>query len=674
MTTRLELLRKKFANGAARLNVERLIQRVFGKFHAAEKIFSSRRVEETAEIFYRLRYVLGGIFFLLCVISEVHGSSISIYAHIFGHRELDAVLLGHSRPIRSDEWLVFTPFAFAQYFTNFALISDIVRAAPTNMFMIYGQAVEHLAMIFRPAQLGYMFLDQGSGLAFFWVSRLVVLFLISFEFAQKILSAKRSVSLLYAVMVTFSPLAQWWWAVNFIAEILAAGQGVVVCWKMYFDLQTSRKRFLAAAGFLWCAGIYILSMYPAWQVPFGWTFLLCMIAATVASDNVSQVLRRDKIFWLVGVIVMLAPICHVLYISRDVIEVIRATEYPGSRFVLGGGFPMMIHMLYGVSAVLPFHSIDPTGITNDCEAATFFSAAPFGLIIFALVTIRRRQFDLLMTSLVVLSGVIAFWEAIGFPAWLAKISMMGMTTDNRARIVLDFAQMLILFRGLSLIELNFSRVEKIFTAGAISIVGAIFVYRFVPDWLGAKTFLALTAFNFAAIYLFAGRLTNLRVGILIVMMLLIGATINPIAHGVDVIYKLPVGQKISEIVARDKSNWLVEDDSIVRNSLPIMFGAPTVNCTNTYPVLDRWRKLDPTGKDFKLYNRYAHIEIIFDSGATNFDIHLDKTILTLNPADLPKLDVRYILSPHGDLEKFSTAAVKINKLFADAGTFIYKVN
>ena len=92
MTTRLELLRKKFSNGAARLNVERLIQRVSEKFHAAEKIFSSRRVEETAEIFYRLRYVLGGIFFLLCVILEVHGSSISIYAHIFGHRELDADL------------------------------------------------------------------------------------------------------------------------------------------------------------------------------------------------------------------------------------------------------------------------------------------------------------------------------------------------------------------------------------------------------------------------------------------------------------------------------------------------------------------------------------------------------------------------------------------------------
>ncbi len=653
---------------------KRLLKRAQKKFHAAEEILSSRRVEETAEIFYRLRYVLGGIFFLLCVILEVHGSSISIYAHIMGHRELDADLLGHFRPIRSDEWIVFTPFAFAQYFADFALINDIVRAAPTNMFMIYGQAVEHLAMIFRPAQLGYMFLDQGSGLAFFWVSRLVVLFLVSLEFARKILSAKRSVSLLYAVMVTFSPLAQWWWSVNFIAEILAAGQGVVVCWKMYFDLQASRQRFLAATGFLWCAGIYILSMYPAWQVPFGWTFLLCMIAATVDSNGVLKILRRDKFFWLVGVIVMLAPICHVLYISRDVIEIIRATEYPGSRFILGGGLNAWIHMLYGVSAVLPFHSIDPTGITNDCEAATFFSAAPLGLIIFALVTVKRRQFDLLMTLLVVLSGVFMFWEAIGFPAWLCKITMLGMSIEYRTRIVLDFAQMLILFRGLSLLELNFSRSEKIFAAGAISIVGAILAYQFIPDWLGAKKILALTAFNFAAIYLLAGRLTNLRVGILIAMMLLIGATINPIACGVDVIYKLPVGQKISEIVARDKSFWLVEDDGIIRNDFPIMFGAPTINSVNIYPALDRWKKLDPTGKYFKLYNRYAHIKIIFDSGATRFDIHLDTTTLLLNPADLPKLDVRYILSPHGDLEKFSTAAVKITKFYEDAGSYIYRVN
>ena len=188
------------------IKIKLLIQTVQEKIYAAEDIFSSRKVTEAAENFYRLRYVLGGIFLLLCVLLEIHGSSIGIYTKIFDKPELDINLLGKFRGIRSDEWLVFTPFAFSQYFTNFSMISDIVRGTATNMFIVYGQAVHHLAMIYRPAQIGYLFLDQGSGLAFFWVSRLVVLFLVSFEFAKKILNVNRRLSLLYAVMVTFSPL------------------------------------------------------------------------------------------------------------------------------------------------------------------------------------------------------------------------------------------------------------------------------------------------------------------------------------------------------------------------------------------------------------------------------------------------------------------------------------
>ena len=650
------------------------LKSVVKKFDAVEKFFSSRAVESVAEIFYRLRFFIGAIFLLLCVLLEVHGSSISIYAQILGHPELDINLLGKFRVIRSDEWIVFTPFAFAQYFTDFAMISDVIRGTATNVFVVYGQAVHHLAMIFRPAQLGYLFLDQGSGLAFYWVSRLVVLFIISFEFAQKILNAKKFLSLLYAVMVTFSPLAQWWWSINSIAEILAAGQGVVVCWKLYL-MQNDTRRFFFAAGFLWCAGIFILSIYPAWQVPFGWTFLLCLIAATKDFPGVLKIFYRDKIFWLIGLIVMLAPICHALYISRDVIEITRATEYPGSRFVLGGGFPITTHLLYGVSMLLPFRDIDPVGITNNCEAATFFSAAPLGLIIFFVATFKRRQLDLLMTLLFGLSCVFALWEVFGFPAWLAKITMMGMTTDNRTRIVLDFVQMLILFRGLSLIELNFSRAEKIFSASAISIAGTFLACNLLGEWMGAGKIFCMTAFVFVTTFLFAGRLTNLRVGILIAMMILIGATVNPIAHGVDCIYKIPVGEKISEIVRNDKSLWLVEDDGIVRNDFPIMFGAPTINSVNVYPVLDRWKKIDPNGANFKIYNRYAHITITLTKSATTFSMTRgDMFELALNPVDLLRLNVRYIFSPHADLEKFSTPAVKITKLFDDAGSYIYVVD
>lgn len=652
--------------------LKRLLETLAKNFYVVEKIFSSRDLEELAGIFYRLRYVLGGIFFLLCVLFEIHGSSIGMYGRFLDHPELQSIIAGVPRQIRFDEWAVFTPFAFSQYFTNFSMVSDIVRAAPTNMFMAYGQAVWHPAMIFRPALIGYLFLDQGSGLAFFWMGRLIVLLLISFEFARMILQVNKKLCVLYAIMVTFSPLAQWWWSVNSIAEILATGQGLVLCWKFYLNEQT-RKRFLYAAGFLWCAGIYAFGLYPAWQVPFGWLFLFCLIAVSVGQVNVFKSLWHDKIFWLAGMIVTFAPIAHAVYSSWDMIEIMRATEYPGKRFDLGGSMSPIFQMFYGVSSLLPICNTESSGAANNCEAATFFSMAPLGLIVFIYATIRRNRFDLLMTLLVVLSGLFMLWENFGVPAWLAKITLMYSATDNRVRVVIDLIQMMILFRGLSLIELNFSRAEKIFLAGTISIVGTALTCDFFGEWMSAVKIFSMTIFVFTAIYLFTSKLTNLRVGILCLMMLFMGATINPVVHGVDCVYKIPVGEKIAEIVREDKSNWLVEDE-VSLSDFPIMFGAPTVNSVNMYPLLERWEKFDPTGSRRSEYNCYACIAITLTSGKTEFS-NIGLIIkMSLNSADLSKLDVRYIFSRNGDLEKFSTAAVKIIKLYEDAGSYIYKVN
>ena len=221
------------------------------------------------EKIFKYRWVAGFILIFVCTVFEVHGSSIGIYADILQHPELSDIILGKYRPIRSDEWLVFTPFAFSQYFTNFSVISDIVRAAPTNMFIVYGQAVFHPAIIFRPFQIGYLFFAQGSGLAFFWMGRQIILFLISLEFAKFILKCDKKFSVLYAIMISFSPLAQWWWSVNSIAEILIAGQGVVIFWKLYLDNETLFQRYIYAIFFLWFAGIFIFGIYPAWQVSFG---------------------------------------------------------------------------------------------------------------------------------------------------------------------------------------------------------------------------------------------------------------------------------------------------------------------------------------------------------------------------------------------------------------------
>lgn len=204
----------------------------------------------------------------------------------------------------------------------------------------------------------------------------------------------------------------------------------------------------------------------------------------------------------------------------------------------------------------------------------------------------------------------------------------------------------------------------------------------MPAWFGFMKFFAVAAFVSLSTFLIISPLNNFRTIIFVLMMLLIGATINPINFGVDVIFKMPVGQKISEIVQTEvaagekKSLWIVENDGVWINDFPIMFGAPTINSVNVYPVLDRWKKIDPDRKNFVRYNRYANIIITLSSEPTEFiDMELlDHCKIKLNVGDLKKLEAGYILSRSGDLEKFSTAAVKIIKLYEDAGSYIYKVN
>ncbi|MBR6013590.1 MAG: hypothetical protein IK062_07405 [Selenomonadaceae bacterium] len=650
------------------------------------------------ENLFSKRWTIGGILILLSVIFEIHGSSISIYADMLLHPELSDVILGKYRGVRSDEWLVFTPFAFSQYFNNFGFISDIVRAAPTNMFMTYGQAVWHPAMIFRPAQIGYLFFDQGSGLAFFWTSRCVILFLISFEFARLILKTETKLSIIYAIMIAFSPLAQWWWAVNSIAEILAAGQGVVVCWKIYLEQEENRKRFLYAAGFLWCTGVYILAIYPAWQVSFGYVFLACLIAVSLRQSNVLKILWHDKFFWIVGFAIMLAPIIHVIYISRDMIELQMATEYPGKRFTTGGNLPVSLLLeylaAYGASAILPFKDIWDT--TNNCELASFFSMTPLGFLMFFYLRFKLKQKDFLMTALFIITILFCIWEITNIPDWLAKFSFMGYATDNRVRSAIDFAQLVMVFRGLILMKNFPSPSIRLITATIIAILPLVAVHLFLPDGFNIQENFLIFVFVALSVFLFLSPMNKKIFTTLSLMMLIIGVTVNPINKGVDVIYKMPVGQKISEIVQQDKNSlWIVEDDDVMLNDFPIMFGAPTINSVNVYPMLERWEKFninetnkitdypavkpwknfDPDREDFKDYNKYAHIVIILQNDKpTNFYFPFtDSFKVYLNPNDLKKLEVKYIFSRHDNLEKFSTPQFKIQKIYDDAGSFIYNV-
>ena len=156
------------------------------------------------------------------------------------------------------------------------------------------------------------------------------------------------------------------------------------------------------------------------------------------------------------------------------------------------------------------------------------------------------------------------------------------------------------------------------------------------------------------------------------MMITIGATVNPVASGVECIFEITAGQKIAEIAKRDKSAWIVVQ---APENFPIMFGAPTINCTNIYPELERWKKFDESGENFKIYNRYANMQINLQNSPTEFImLGVDCLRINLNVDDLPKISVKYIFSSNDSLENFSTEKVRIKKIYSDRNAFIYEIN
>ncbi len=100
-------------------------------------------------------------------------------------------------------------------------------------------------------------------------------------------------------------------------------------------------------------------------------------------------------------------------------------------------------------------------------------------------------------------------------------------------------------------------------------------------------------------------------------------------------------------------------------NMGIMAGAPTVNSTNVYPAMERWKLLDPEGDRQEVYNRYAHIKVkIKAQGKAEFKMDSpDLITVTMTIADAKKLGVKYIITQN-DLSQYGCDKVDSQGQFA----------
>ena len=269
------------------------------------------------DFIYLKRFYICIAVFIVCIIFKLNGSSIGMWNRFIDLDTKEGVILGISRGIRSDEWATFSPMMFSQYFDGFKYYSDIIRADSTDVFMVYGLPVMNFLQIFRPFQLGFLFLGISYGLSFFWYGRLIALFIVTFEFMMILTKGKKKnignkyLSFIGAIIVSLSPIIQWWFAVNGIVEIFFFGELALILLYKYLNCSNIKYRFLYLLLMVFCAIGYILVLYPSWQIPMFYVFLSLAIWIILENKNIFKFGKKDLYSVIVALIIFISILIYI---------------------------------------------------------------------------------------------------------------------------------------------------------------------------------------------------------------------------------------------------------------------------------------------------------------------------------------------------------------------------
>ncbi|MCD8045511.1 MAG: TMEM199/VMA12 family vacuolar ATPase assembly factor [Clostridiales bacterium] len=616
---------------------------------------------------------------IFAIVFELSGSSIGMWQSWVSDPSITdtGIIFGQTRSIRSDEWAVFTPMSLSQYYDGFAVFGNIFRGTTTDMSVIYGQPVMEWSIIFRPFLIGYLFLSPARGMAFWWAGKLVFLVLVSFEFGMLITERRKLLSLVYALMMAFAPVVQWWFGTNSFPEMLIYGQGVVLCVAAYMRTEKYWKRILCALGFVWAGGAYLLVLYPAWQIPFFWVFFIAVVWVLIDNWRTFRFNPKRDIPIIIGCILLLiACMMFIVLRSWDTIQAIMGSVYPGVRSESGsGGFDNLFR--YVGNLFLPINA--NLSSLNQTELSDWFNLFPLGIILSLWVVLKDKVKGKLIILLWVVGAILGSYCIVGFPSWLAKITLLNNSQTARAMIAVGFVNVLLLIRSFALrktgVRVLVSLPIALILACVVVYAGKLLVYG---EYLN-KVYFLISVVMLTALFALAlcrGRRVYIAFCILMCMaMIFEGGMVNPLRSGTDVIDENRLSQAIREIQEEESGIWIA-DENWVYGNFAAMNGAPTINSTNTYYNKELWGILDPDGEYEDIYNRYAHITINLVETETQIILAgTDVVMLNLSIDDLDLLSVDYIISSNA-LEQVESEDCTFTLIWSadDMAKKIYKVN
>jgi hypothetical protein len=624
------------------------------------------------------------LLFALALLLRLHGWSTPIWHQMIDGSPKTEVLFGRPRGIRSDDFLLDIPMILAQtaHQPSFPVINHNIGTGQYMLAPIKAPAKDFI-ILYRPFAWGFLF-GNDLGLSWMWWGLTLGLF---YSFFLVFMLVSRNlfwISFWAAFALVFSPYFQFWSFHKAEIAIHWAGAFVAAAY-----LLAARKRWI-----IWCAGIFLGwsiggvaldHIYPPIAVTVGW--LLPFAGAAWCWEHRKTLPWNECRLDRAGAGVLALAIVGIslgmfFREGREYLQLIQNTTYPGRRFSTGGGFPLWAFFSHDFFAESCNHPGSWLG--NICEDASFIFVSPaVWCLLLVLLVQHRRWLDAWSLILAVYVAGVMIYTYVGFPDWLAHLTLFGMSTNNRTQMGLGLADLLMLVAALSNSRLRESLNLNTRWIGLLLWVSLLVAggFWFKSYWPHLKLYWLAAGVAFQAMLACLWWSKNFRSwGMALLALASFAYTIgfNPwVRGGSDYLFRNPLSAKILELDRSDRNihPWVVMGNFIVSN-FPRMIGVKSLGGYHGYPDFDLFKSFDPAGKYYPTYNQCGFLD--FEAGDSMDAAFTSPSpgvvVVNINPssAAFDKAGVRFFIAVGQPTIRVFEESGNFNKLFSEADKAIFE--
>jgi len=636
----------------------------------------------------RTRWTLGvmtGVFLLL-VLLKMHYVSLPMWNTLIpdGSPADRGLVAGTPKQIRMDDYAVAAPWILSNINHDFPTINESLGGEQAPLMVA---PTRHLVTLFKPANWGFLIFSPERAYAWMYDLSPYLLLLGSFLFFMLVTGNQYVLSLTGALALLLSSGTVWW---SFIPAGMVGYCGLAfVAFVYLLREKTPWRAALWALGLVYAVLAYAFILYPPYQVPLSYLYLL--VLAGYLYQQRAQLFPVPalavKIAGLVGAVALWGGLLYLVYGDlQATIAAVSNTVYPGKRSETGGtGF--VANWFSEYYSWLVSDQRFPQTWMNICELSHYLTFAPVILPLSAAWFWLNRRVDWMLAGAAFFTLALVLYIEVGYPEWLAKATLLSMAPTRRAQIPLGIGSIVLTVLYLGTIREQYRAVPLWANALAVAGIIGFMVYTALLNLEDASglfrayqlvvpvAFFALMNGLLLFTIPFRYRVTAFCAGLL--LFLLPNLQANPLAKGLTPLTDHLFYKAVRQLVEQDPdARWVVNGNQFLTYMVTAT-GAKQITGVKFIPERKIMRVLDPAARRDSAYNRYAHVTFqSFIDGKDSVILHNpyeDGYLIAADPCSprLKALNVKYVVYDRQPQPVEVRCMTPVNNL---GSITIYKVN